>query len=678
MIHSASQTNPLPFSADWLARFAGFAVLFMGVWVLVGWKMNPEWQQTTLTLMNPLTALNFVLTAIALLLVSGERTTGRPLVILISVLQILVGLMVCVSWIAQQDFRLDDVLFQVLYNNPDLKPNNIAVPTALGFVMLGLSLAIMDVRRDERRWPAEVLVFVVFLLSIFSILAYLFGITGLTFMGWKAQMALSTANTFVLLCFGFWCARADWSIVNLMRQRTAGGAVVRRLIPAAILVPALLSWLRYQGIYYNLFGMDFGAILVSVSNIAVFTLMVYYLGWSLHRTDLQQQDAVQKLKDSELRYRVLTESAHDAIITLDAKGTILSWNRHARELYGYTEEEVLGQNAGMLNPPEVREQQASQPQPTEAPEIATTLEAINLKKDGTRFPVEASLAHWDIPEGRFYTAIVRDITERKKSEEQLRELNASLNERAQELNRDLINKAQELEFINKELEAFAFSVSHDLRAPLRSLNGFSQALLEDYHDQLDETAQDYLDRIKKNSDRMARLIDDILHLSRISRTEMRYQQVDLSALAESVMEDLQFADPQREVALQIQPDLKAVGDPTLLRVVLQNLLGNAWKFTSKTPSPRIEFGKLPDDPRGVFYVMDNGAGFDMQNMERLFGVFQRLHKNADFEGTGVGLASVQRVVHRHGGKVWAQGEVGKGATFFFTLGQHQERTGAWE
>ncbi|GGJ18211.1 sensor histidine kinase [Deinococcus roseus] len=672
-------SNRLPFSAEVLARFTAVSVLGIGLWIIVGWRFHPEWGQSTAVMMNPLTALNFVLCAIALWLVSGARTQMRIVVIVLALIQMVVGLLVCASWVSGQDFKLDDWLFQWLFGMPDLKVNNIAVPTALSFVLLGVALTIMDVRRDERRWPSEVLVFVVFLLSLFSILSYLFGITGLTFMGWKAQMALSTANTFMLLCLGFWCARADWSIVNLMRQRTAGGAVVRRLIPAAIAVPALLSWLRFEAIYYNLFGTDFGSVLFTVSVIAIFTLMVYYLGWSLHRSDLQQQESSQQLVNSELRYRVLTESAHDAIIIINSAGTILGWNRYATEMYGYSEAEILGQPSSVLSPPELRQPQ--QEQPAQAPEIGLTAETVGMRKDGSRFPIEFSISHWDIPEGRFYTGIVRDITERKKAEEELKQLNLSLNERARELNRDVIQKAQELEFINRELEAFAFSVSHDLRAPLRSLNGFSQALLEDYHDQLDETGQDYLERIKKGSDRMARLIDDILHLSRISRTEMRHQKVNLSQLAESVLEDLQFAEPERNVQVDIEPNMATIGDPTLLRVVLQNLLGNSWKFTSRTAHPKIQFGRMPgteaaEEPRPeVFFVQDNGAGFSMDNLDRLFGVFQRLHSNAEFEGTGVGLASVQRVIHRHGGKVWAQGEVGKGATFFFTIPQHQEDSG---
>lgn len=255
----------------------------------------------------------------------------------------------------------------------------------------------------------------------------------------------------------------------------------------------------------------------------------------------------------------------------------------------------------------------------------------------------------------------------QQQQEALQELNRSLDQRARALNQDLLDKTQQLEFTNKELEAFAFSISHDLRTPLRSINGFSQALLEDHQDALDDTGKGYLSRIKKNSERMADLIDDILHLSRISRAEIRHQQVNLTRMAQEVLEDLQSIQPERKVEVTIEEDLLALGDPALLRMVVQNLLGNAWKFTSKTPHAQIHFGKRQEQGNTVFFVSDNGAGFDMQNASRLFGVFQRLHTTEAFEGNGVGLASVQRILHRHGGHITATGQLNAGATFTFAL-----------
>jgi signal transduction histidine kinase len=236
------------------------------------------------------------------------------------------------------------------------------------------------------------------------------------------------------------------------------------------------------------------------------------------------------------------------------------------------------------------------------------------------------------------------------------------------LNRKLRRHATEIEATNRELEAFSYSVSHDLRAPLRSITSFSQALLEDCADALDEQGRDYLDRVVRAGQRMAELIEDMMILSRISRSEMQRIPVDLSATALEIADELAQAQPERDVKVDIKPGLVTEGDPKLLRIMVENLLGNAWKFTGRQPEPRIEFGAVPsDNGNRVYYVRDNGAGFDEEHAGRLFAPFQRLHSEAEFPGTGVGLATVQRVVRRHGGKVWARGKVSHGATFFFTV-----------
>ena len=226
---------------------------------------------------------------------------------------------------------------------------------------------------------------------------------------------------------------------------------------------------------------------------------------------------------------------------------------------------------------------------------------------------------------------------------------------------------QKLEGTNRELEAFSYSVSHDLRAPLRTIDGFSRILLEDYAEDLDEEARDYLGRVRAASVHMGRLIDDLLNLSRVTRSPLHRERVDLSALVAGIARELQDPRSEREVEFVIEEGVTAWGDARLLLVALENLLGNAWKFTGKTPGARIEFG-VEHRPGGAYYVRDNGAGFDMDYADKLFGAFQRLHGAKEFEGTGIGLATVQRIVHRHGGRVWAEGEVGRGAAFYFTLG----------
>jgi signal transduction histidine kinase len=228
--------------------------------------------------------------------------------------------------------------------------------------------------------------------------------------------------------------------------------------------------------------------------------------------------------------------------------------------------------------------------------------------------------------------------------------------------------SQELERVNNELEAFSYSVSHDLRAPLRAIDGFSQALLADYSAKLDEQGRTYLERVRAATKRMTQLIDDLLGLSKITRASLAREAVDLTDLARKVLIDLGGRDPERKVDTRVADGLVVKGDPHLLTVVLENLLGNAWKFTSKQPAATIEVGKETRDGETVYFVKDNGAGFSMEHATKLFAPFQRLHAASDFEGTGIGLATVHRVMARHGGRVWAEAKPGQGATFLFTLG----------
>jgi signal transduction histidine kinase len=242
------------------------------------------------------------------------------------------------------------------------------------------------------------------------------------------------------------------------------------------------------------------------------------------------------------------------------------------------------------------------------------------------------------------------------------------NQELEATNRELEATNQEIEATNKELETFSYSVSHDLRSPLRSIDGFSHILLEDYADELDDEGRDYLRRVRAGAQRMGELIDALLSLTRLTRGEMRRETVDLSAIASEIAEDLRQAQPERKAEFLITDGLVANGDARLLKVALENLLGNAWKFTGREAHAKIEFGALRhDDGTLAYFVRDNGAGFDEAYAGKLFGSFQRLHGADEFEGTGIGLATVQRIVHRHGGRIWAEGEVGRGATFYFTL-----------
>ncbi len=366
------------------------------------------------------------------------------------------------------------------------------------------------------------------------------------------------------------------------------------------------------------------------------------------------------IRRSEARFRSLLESAPDAVLITDSRGRILLANAQSEAMFGYPRAELVGRGIEMLIPERYRERHVNHREryvaaPRARP-MGAGLELYARRADGTEFPVAVALSPARDRDEQLTFCDVRDITEQKEAERRIHEL-------AARLERD--NAA--LTAVNKELEAFSYSVSHDLRAPLRAIDGFSQALVEDYGPQLDEPARHYLDRIRGAAQRMAALIDDLLGLARVTRAEMSLAEVDLSAAAAQFVDELRSSDPRRRAEVRIAPDMRVRGDPRLLNVALANLLRNAWKFTGKRECSRIEFGRVERDGAAVYYVKDNGAGFDMAYAAKLFGAFQRLHDANEFAGTGIGLATVQRIIHKHGGRVWAEAEPDNGATFFFTL-----------
>ena len=371
-------------------------------------------------------------------------------------------------------------------------------------------------------------------------------------------------------------------------------------------------------------------------------------------TDItEKKRAEDALKQSEERLRMIIANIKDySVITLDRLGHVTSWNGAAERIKGYRTDEVIGKHVSIF----YTSDDVSIGKPTI--ELDTAIKSGRFEDDGWRIRKDGS-QFWanvvvtplldQVGSVRGFVKITRDTTEKRIAEQQL------------------LQRSAELEAANKELESFSYSVSHDLRAPLRGIDGFSQALEEDYAAHLDANARNYLGRIRAGTQRMAMLIDDLLNLARVTRAEMHRETVDLTKMASDIARDLQRAEPNRQIALKIDDSLTANGDHRLVRVALQNLLDNAWKFTAKRADTRIELSALGSNGRRVYFVRDNGAGFDQAYAARLFGAFQRLHSMEEFPGTGIGLATVQRIIHRHGGKVWAEGAVNHGATVYFTL-----------
>jgi len=391
------------------------------------------------------------------------------------------------------------------------------------------------------------------------------------------------------------------------------------------------------------------------------------ISFSLERMEEEKQrrQAEDALKESEWRYREVFDNASNGIFVLDVtpegKFRYASLNPSGEKMLGYSIADISGKSPEEFLPPENAEiLNANYSKCIKAGAQVDYEYDINLNA-GYRY-FHTTLVPVRDKSGRIcrIIGIADNITERKRAEEELKKLNENLEYL-------IAKRTVQLEAANKELEAFCYSVSHDLRAPLRSIDGFSQALLEDYGDKLDAQGQDYLRRVRAASQHMAQLIDDLLKLSRVTRREICVKKVNLSKMALAIVAELKSAQPERRVDFVIAPEVYVNGDEGLLMVLLENLMDNAWKFTSKHQHARIEFGVIEDGGKEVYFVSDDGAGFDMAYAGKLFGAFQRLHAMNEFPGTGIGLATVQRIIHLHGGRVWAEGAVEKGATIYFTL-----------
>ncbi|MFO0743058.1 MAG: PAS domain S-box protein [Labilithrix sp.] len=359
---------------------------------------------------------------------------------------------------------------------------------------------------------------------------------------------------------------------------------------------------------------------------------------------------------SEAQRAAVVETAIDAIVMMDQDGKVLEFNPAAERTFGHARANVIGKLlADVVIPERLRERHRVGLrrflETGVGPSVGKRVETVALRSDGTEFPAEVAIVCIRSPDASTFTGYIRDITDRRRAAES-----------------ELLRREKEAaQAANRELEAFSYSVAHDLRAPLRGISGFAGVVLEDYGAVLDEAGRGYLDRIVAGATRMGHIIDSLLALARVTRTELQLEATDLAAIGRSVIEQLQSRDQGRAVTFVTGDSLLVRGDPSLLRTVLENLLGNAWKFTRDERNARIELGHRVVDGEPQYFVSDNGAGFDMRYIHQLFKAFQRLHSSEKFEGTGVGLATVQRVVNRHGGRVWAEAKENHGATFFFTL-----------
>jgi len=556
----------------------GMLLIASGSFVLLGWFLHLPVLIRVFAgyaTVKPFTAISFILAGTALHLlrmppVLVERHLrayfwGRILAFAV--------LFLSLEPLGETLFHIDSGFNQILFHQTLLStglehPGRMSTATALGFVLLSLSLLLINVESRRGSRPSDYL-------ALFSSIMGLLGVAGYIYQGKELYsstpfhtMAIPTAVLLVMSGIGVLGLRPQRGFISIILSHRAGGWMARRILPITSVLPFAIGWLRTHGERAGLYNRDMGFVFFATGNIVILSMIVWTNARSLNRIDAERDETE---KDIQL-------AAEEA-------------RRMNRELRA-------------------------------------------------------------------------EALQRQEAQELLRLTNVHLEAKVAERTANLLAA-------NKELEAFSYSVSHDLRAPLRSIDGFTMLLLQGA-DALGTEEKRFLDRISFNSQKMGRLIDDLLNFSRLSRSSLRHTEVDLSALAFQIFDELRKAHPNRQVETIIEPGMKVSGDENLLRIVLDNLLGNAWKFTGKKESAQIEFASRPEEGQRVFFVRDNGAGFDMTYAERLFGAFQRLHGTDEFEGNGIGLATVQRILARHHGTIRAEAKRGEGATFSFILPPPEE------
>jgi PAS domain S-box-containing protein len=452
-----------------------------------------------------------------------------------------------------------------------------------------------------------------------------------------------------------WAARAARTLRHLL-ARDAAAADVRLALGAVLVAGAALDYL--------LFRKPGGrtASTAAVAQVVLISAFGLYARNAVVRAGRSRTEAQNEAAASHNQLQKLIDNTESNIYMKRVdNGQYLLVNKEWERLFGVPRDQVVKLTDHGVFPPELAAQLRANDLKVAASGKSVQYEETADSIDGVRTYISVKFPVLD-GNGEPYAVcgISTDITDRKRAEDEVHRLNASLETRVRQ-------RTAELEASTRELDAFAYSVSHDLRAPLRSLHGFSDALLEDYADVLDDIGKDYLHRLQRNVGRMGRMIDDLLNLSRATRADLDRAPVDLSAMSQDIVTDLRATDPDRTVELIVPDGLTAEADPHLLRLALQNLLANAWKFTGKQSEAVIEVGRTVRSGETCFFVKDNGVGFDMAYAGKLFDAFQRLHTTSDFEGTGIGLAIAARVVRRHGGRIFAEAGVDRGATFFFNL-----------
>ncbi|MGJ4786791.1 sensor histidine kinase [Leptospira koniambonensis] len=662
----------------------------IGALVLLGWLLDIEIlkrPRASMVAMNPMSAVSFVFIGIALYLNLNRSDSNpyRSIVRLIGLFVLLVGLTKLYSLISGFDLGMDKILFSDKIAKDIIKgiPNRMAPNTAFDFVVLGSAVFLSSYRKEILSSISNYLCILVLLIGLFSIIGYVYQVQEFYGILSYIPMAIHTAISFIFCSFALLLINGHSGFMKVFMSKSSGGILARVLIPFLIIVPVLFGYLRIYLNRLNPVSLELGVGFLMTGIILTFFVLVWFVATQLEKSDIARTDAEKKLSElnheleklvssktmdlfkSENRFRTILEQFPYPVLTYDPQGICTGANFAWEEMWNTRRDVLVDYN--ILKDPQIKEAgffpfvekafsgeaAMSEPFPYDPKLIGSSGRDRWLQM--VLYPVKNTA-------GNILEVIVvhQDITASKEAENEIRLLNNDLEERVKV-------RTEQLVFANKELESFSYSISHDLRAPIRGISGFTQILMEDYGVNFDAEGKRIIGKIIENAKQMGQLVDDLLEFSRLGRTELAEREISMKELASTVYKELINLESGREVVFEIQDIPNVRADQPAVRQLWVNLISNAIKYTKKAKSPNIQIGSMRSEEGTVFYIKDNGAGFNMQYYNKLFGVFQRLHSNSEFEGTGVGLAIVKRIASRHGGKVWAESKEGEGATFFFTL-----------
>ncbi|MEI1280172.1 ATP-binding protein [Leptospira venezuelensis] len=667
-----------------------FIPSIIGALVLLGWLLDIEVlkrPKAAMVAMNPMSALSFVFIGIALYLNlnRSDSNTHRNIVRLIALFVLLVGLTKLYSVISGFDLGLDKILFSDKIAKDIIKgiPNRMAPNTAFDFVVLGAAVFLSSYRKEVLNSISNYLCILVLLIGLFSVIGYVYQVQEFYGILSYIPMAIHTAISFIFCSFALLLINGHSGFMKVFTSESSGGILARVLIPFLIIVPVLFGYIRIYLNKFNPVSLELGVGFLMTGIILTFFILVWFVATQLEKSDIARTDAERKLSElnqeleklvsaktmdlfkSENRFRTILEQFPYPVLTYDPQGVCTGANFAWEEMWNTRRDVLVDYN--ILKDPQIKEAgffpfvekafsgeaAMSEPFPYDPKLIGSSGRDRWLQM--VLYPIKNTA-------GNILEVIVvhQDITASKEAENEIRLLNNELEERVRV-------RTEQLVFANKELESFSYSISHDLRAPIRGISGFTQILMEDYGVNFDAEGKRIIGKILENAKQMGQLVDDLLEFSRLGRTELAEREIPMKELASIVYKELINLESGREIRFEIQDIPNVRADQPAVRQLWVNLISNAIKYTKKIESPIIQIGSMESEEGTVFYVKDNGAGFNMQYYHKLFGVFQRLHSNSEFEGTGVGLAIVKRIASRHGGKVWADSKEGEGATFFFTL-----------